>query len=401
MLPQSQTLVYKQVPLSSNGTLDIHLDIYAPGPVAALRTSNKIPAIVYFHGGGLTVGNRQSWFPTWLQTRTTDAGYAFVSADYRLLPPSTGHDIVEDIQDVLRFVVSREFEFTLASTSVNTDSPSSTDAAGPSLGATTNFWINPDAIAITGSSAGGLCAYLAAMHCTAPKPKAIVSMYGMGGDFFTPHYLTPKTKPFFRGREILDPSDFMDPRSTMSKFASLEPIADSALAYHPQTYRIPGYPSNPRMLITRLYLQLGVFIDYYTGDHSNEGLSAHLRDTLKLHSEGKDRAEIGLNDTNIDAIRSLVPSAHHGLFPNLILSEGKMDLQWPPTVLIHGTEDSAVPIRDSRSLAKKLEACGAHIQLFEMEGREHSFDYEPGAEELFGEVFDKVGEFLKQHLGSP
>ena len=45
------------------------------------------------------------------------------------------------------------------------------------------FKIDPDAMAVAGSSAGGLCAYLAAMHCVSPKPKGIVSMYGMGGNF--------------------------------------------------------------------------------------------------------------------------------------------------------------------------------------------------------------------------
>lgn len=45
------------------------------------------------------------------------------------------------------------------------------------------FKINPDAMAVAGSSAGGLCAYLAAVHCILPKPKGIVSMYGMGGNF--------------------------------------------------------------------------------------------------------------------------------------------------------------------------------------------------------------------------
>jgi len=45
------------------------------------------------------------------------------------------------------------------------------------------FKINPDAMAVAGSSAGGLCAYLAAVHCVSPKPKGVVSIYGMGGNF--------------------------------------------------------------------------------------------------------------------------------------------------------------------------------------------------------------------------
>lgn len=87
-------------------------------------------------------------------------GYAFISADYQLLPPATGHDIVQDIQDLFGFL-------------------SQTELSGHPY----RFKINVNKIAVSGSSAGGLCAYLAATHCS-PKPKAVVSMYGMGGNFF-------------------------------------------------------------------------------------------------------------------------------------------------------------------------------------------------------------------------
>jgi acetyl esterase/lipase len=83
-----------------------------------------------------------------------------VSVDYQLLPPATGEDIVKDIQDVFSFLVKIDIK-----------------------DAHCTFKINPDAMAVAGSSAGGLCAYLAAMHCNSPKPKGIVSMYGLGGKF--------------------------------------------------------------------------------------------------------------------------------------------------------------------------------------------------------------------------
>ena len=49
---------------------------------------------------------------------------------------------------------------------------------------TAKFKFKADSIAVGGSSGGGLCAYLAAVHCRNPKPVAILSIYGMGGDFF-------------------------------------------------------------------------------------------------------------------------------------------------------------------------------------------------------------------------
>ena len=82
-----------------------------------------------------------------------------------MLPPATGEDIVKDIQDVFSFLVKIDIK----------------DAHG-------TFKVNPDAMAVAGSSAGGLCAYLAAMHCNSPRPKGIVSMYGMGGDFLVGNF---------------------------------------------------------------------------------------------------------------------------------------------------------------------------------------------------------------------
>ncbi|KAG6809332.1 hypothetical protein H0H93_015890, partial [Arthromyces matolae] len=162
------TLIYKQVSNHLGDTIDVHVDVYPPTSTI-FNQSSSVPAVIYFHGGGLSVGNRKSWFPTWLYQRVTSAGFAFFSADYQLLPPATGHDIAQDVQDILRFVVSQEY---------------SADASDVDATQRNNFkfWVDEDAIAVAGTSAGGLCAYLAA-QIDSPKPKAIVSMYGMGGDF--------------------------------------------------------------------------------------------------------------------------------------------------------------------------------------------------------------------------
>jgi acetyl esterase/lipase len=51
------TVVYKRI-----DDLDLHLDLYPP----TSWLDQPRPALVYFHGGGLTVGDRTSWFPQWL-----------------------------------------------------------------------------------------------------------------------------------------------------------------------------------------------------------------------------------------------------------------------------------------------------------------------------------------------
>lgn len=85
--------------------------------------------------------------------------------DYQLLPPATGHDILSDIRDFFSYI--RNPEATFKTEVGNSES---------------RVKIDVNAIAVAGASAGGLCAYLAAIAID-PKPKAVLSMYGMGGDF--------------------------------------------------------------------------------------------------------------------------------------------------------------------------------------------------------------------------
>lgn len=181
-LPPHTSLVYKKI-----GDQDVNLDIYPPtitSVPAQIDSIMIVPALVYFHGGGLTVGNRTSWFPFWLHSemmllvnaqpcadpllgRAVDLGIAFFSPDYQLLPPGTGHDIISDILDLFSFIGNQDtiFKTRLGET-----------------GKEIEYRIDVNAIGLAGSSSGGLCAYLAG-GILQPKPKVLLSMYGMGGDF--------------------------------------------------------------------------------------------------------------------------------------------------------------------------------------------------------------------------
>ena len=184
---------------------------------------------------------------------------------------------------------------------------------------------------------------------------------------------------FFRGRELLNPVDFPEYVYPF-KDGILGPISDSPPAYHPQTYYIPGYPANPRMLLARLYLQLGVFIDYYTGQH-NPSLSNTLRQALSTP------------ESNAEDLMCQIPERQRSLFPQF-----GVDSNWPPTFLLHGTNDTAVPVAESRHMQALLRKAGVPVVLLEFEGKEHSFDYEPGVETVFGGEFDEVAVFLRRCL---
>ena len=172
---------------------------------------------------------------------------------------------------------------------------------------------------------------------------------------------------------------------------SLPTIVDSPVERHPDPPNILGYRATPRLLLPFLYVQMGILLDYYTGSFKDGGLSAHLRKALGYENDAT--AEDTANPPADNYLRSLIPPNSLDLFPQFGVTD-----KWPPTILIHGTHDTAVPVEESRHLARKLASAGVEVQVCEVEGRGHSFVHEPDAEELFGGVFDSVTEFLNVHL---
>ena len=142
------------------------------------------------------------------------------------------------------------------------------------------------------------------------------------------------------------------------------------------------------MLIGRLYLQLGSFLDYYTGNH-NPSLSHTLREALDANSNDNDSAY------RAEQMQMLIPDHHLPLFPQFGVTPA-----WPPTLLCHGTADSAVRVGESRNMKALLEGAGVAVRLIEFEGREHSFDYEPDAEVRHKTQFDEIWECLRGWVGT-
>ncbi|KAF9566064.1 alpha/beta-hydrolase [Agrocybe pediades] len=257
--------------------------------------------------------------------RTLASGCAFISADYRCLIPATASDIVDDLKDVFKFVSSTTFK-----------------------GDDYTFQLDEDRIGVSGSSAGGLCAYLATIHCS-PRLKVLVSIYGQGGDFFTKHHLSVKKGGLnFMGMNIpeLNPSDFS---SIMYPFSEGMPmVTDVPLDTMPSDWVDPAPVAqrNPRMMRRQLPGLLHRL--------ARTQLSKKLREILE-----------GPNPT-VQDFKNAIPKIKHGLFPQLCI-----DTQWPPTILIHGTADGVVPPEESRNIKRLVEEVGASVQLIEVEGQQH------------------------------
>lgn len=198
----------------------------------------------------------------------------------------------------------------------------------------------------------------------------------------SPHFLSPKTEPFFLGLEILDRDDFPDFLYPTS--ALLAPTAQSQPAFFGDDCATPGMPSNPRMQLARLWLQYGIYLDYWTGLH-DPSISDTLRELLP--KEGED---ISAADSRLAGV---LPPSEHAIFPQLLVNP-----EWPPVLLIHGSKDTAVPTQSSRAMHARLLDAKVETTLRILEGADHSFDLKRGAEETYGGIFDEAVEFLRAAL---
>jgi dipeptidyl aminopeptidase/acylaminoacyl peptidase len=140
------------------------------------------------------------------------------------------------------------------------------------------------------------------------------------------------------------------------------------------------------MLVAPLYFQLGVFLDYLTGEHS-PSVSERLRQAMPSYSSID-------YDTAESILKQTLPARAQSLFPQLLISSS-----WPPSILLHGTTDTAVPISEAREIHAALGKRGVRVELKEIEGEEHGFDLVSEAANQYGQVFGQIEEFIKSGLG--
>lgn len=72
---------------------------------------------------------------------------------------------------------------------------------------------------------------------------------------------------------------------------------------------------------------------------------------------------------------------------------------YPPTMLLHGTNDTDVPHQQSEDMAKELKKRGVTHQFLSMSGMDHGFDGGKGLKfERTAKAFDQVLAFLRKHV---
>ncbi|KAJ5119328.1 alpha/beta-hydrolase [Penicillium atrosanguineum] len=171
-LPEGgRTLVYSTI-----SDHEVNLDYYLPN-----TDRGSLPALIYYHGGGMTAGSRRSMFPFWLYNHCQAKDYIFVSADYRLCHPTTALDQIEDAKALFKFVAGETF---------NDDLPVS-------------ITLDTTRIAVTGFSAGAYSARAACIYAE-PKPAVLLTGYGLGGNLLLDHWTSARPPTSIAGLVNLD-----------------------------------------------------------------------------------------------------------------------------------------------------------------------------------------------------
>ena len=117
-------IVYASLPGTPYGKRDLHLDLFRP------EKTGKYPALIHIFGGGWRSGNKSMQVP--MAQQIAAKGYVTASVEYRLSPEALYPAAVFDIKAAIRFLRANAAKYN----------------------------IDPDKIAITGSSAGGQLAAL-------------------------------------------------------------------------------------------------------------------------------------------------------------------------------------------------------------------------------------------------
>jgi acetyl esterase/lipase len=344
-IPKPLTLAYSRIK-----DLEIKLDLYLP-PDA----TGTLPVIIFFHGGGLTVGNRHDTTMSetmWLlgsfncficsEHRTYRSalemaiahGMIFISPDYHLLCPSTGLDQIADVKALFHFL----------STDVNAH------LAGVTLDATR--------IGVAGLSAGGYLIRLAALYAE-PRPRAALSLFGMGGDWFLDHHLDVKSTLSRSIGYTVSQED----GAKLAKFQNMDPLVGA-----------PDDNSDGRVDLVLWWFQNGEFIDHLVGE---VGLSERLCALPVAERE------------------AAIPANMAVLFPQL-----HIDSRHLPMFFIHGEKDSVVLVSESEYTHRQLQRAGVRSVLHTVPDAEHGLYIQPEGklapevEDLYKQAF----EFLAKEM---
>lgn len=212
----------------------------------------------------------------------------------------------------------------------------------------TELHVDPNRIAVTGNSAGG---YLTLMtgFCVDPRPKVLVSFYGYGdiaGDWYA------KPDEFYRSEGLVSEAEALTGVGSV-------PITGCRFDTDRGSKR------------GRFYLycrQNGLWCNEVVGYHPNDAPERF---------------------TQYCPVRNVTD-------------------KYPPTMLLHGDQDTDVPHEQSIAMANELQRHGVECDLRILKSMGHGFDFEQEGDKWkrnddprVADAFEEVLVFLKKHISDP
>jgi acetyl esterase/lipase len=268
-----------------------------------------------------------------------DNGYILVQPGYRLLIPTNGHDIVQDVRNFYDYLASPAYTQTLP------------ENVRPDLGK----------IVVAGFSGGGYVSRLAAIELIESVKKGrrkgiectgMVSYFGMGGDVFQPDWAENKNEK-------------SDPMDEVEHLYKRKEISDS-----PYTPGLKGWENR---------VDRDMIWDWF---RSNSGSGSVSR---------------------MNIIRQIVPEEHHPVIPQIWFETPSNASSFPPSIYVHGTADDKVPYAESVLTVEQLRKAGKgseEVEFVTIDGVDHDLKV-PGESECRPEVDEahgKVADFILRQL---
>lgn len=269
-------------------------------------------------------------------------GIVFISADYRLLVPATAHDEVEDIKTLFKYLSSSEF----SERYLPVENP-----------------LDPNRIGVVGFSGGGYIANLAAVHAD-PKPKAVGLCWAQGCDWLNPKYVEQSKE----GSNL--PIKYDEKRAIELLNTPQKQISESYGTFDKDIPLLGD--AEDRLSLIPYWAQTGENLDYLTGE---KGLAEKLR---------------GLK-TDEERLAAL-PENVKPLFPQLYID------RYPPTVLVHGDQDTIVAYEDSVKMHEALKKNGIETEMYTLDGEPHALPDLGIISDSTREKLMKAVEFIAKYL---
>lgn len=244
-------------------------------------------------------------------------GYILISANYRLLYPSSAQDLIDDTHTVFSYLGARnDLTAFLASHALA---------------------IDLHRVVVFGNSGGNYLARAAATLPTVqPRPVAWISVNGMAGDFVLDHWVQPKDKV-----EVVFLAKEQDKVDALLAHGGGPVSTDASLKLIPELRQAGDATGRVGLFVH--WQHQGTLLDYLLDE---PGMAERIR-SLPLEQRA-----------------SAIPSSKkHLLLP--------LNTHVPPTFAIHGTSDTVVPFAESERTHLGLEALGVRTELGAVDGADH------------------------------